>query len=48
MVIEARKIYGAPFDERGFGDVPKRTYERGGMGIHSEYIGEIEHVWTRQ
>ena len=48
MVIEARKIYGAPFDERGFGDVPKRTYERGGMGIHSEFIGEIEHVWTRQ
>lgn len=47
MVIEARKIYGAPFDIKGFGDVPTRTYASGRMGIHSEYVGEIEHVWVR-
>lgn len=47
MVIEARKIYGAPFDESGFGDVPEQFYARGRMGIHSVYVGEIEHVWVR-
>lgn len=47
MVIEARKIYGAPFDEKGFGDVPRKFYVPGRMGIHSVYIGEIEHVWVR-
>ena len=47
LVIEARKIYGAPFDVKGFGDVPTRTYASGRMGIHSQYVGEIEHVWVR-
>lgn len=47
MVIEARKIYGAPFNPEGFGDVPTRTYASGRMGIHSEYVGEIERVWLR-
>ena len=47
MVIEARKIYGAPFDKEGFGDVPTHFYGSRGMGIHSVYIGEIEHVWVR-
>lgn len=47
MVIEARKIYGAPFSPEGLGDVPSRFYQERGMGIHSIYIGEIEHVWVR-
>lgn len=47
MVIEARKIYGYPFDEKGFGDVPSRLYSSGRMGVHSVYVGEIEHVWVR-
>ena len=47
MVIEARKIYGAQFDTKGFGDVPSRTYSSGRMGVHSEYVGEIEHVWVK-
>ena len=47
MIIEARKIYGAPFNTEGFGDVPAKTYASGRMGIHSEYVGEIEHVWVR-
>ena len=47
MIIEARKIYGAPFNPEGFGDVPSQMYASGRMGIHSEYVGEIEHVWVR-
>lgn len=47
MVIEARKIYGAPFSAEGFGDVPQKFYSRGKMGVHSVYVGEIEHVWVR-
>ncbi len=47
MVIEARKIYGAPFTAEGFGDVPASFYASRGMGVHSVYIGEIEHVWVR-
>ena len=47
MIIEARKLYGAPFSEEGFGDVPAQLYASGRMGIHSVYVGEIEHVWVR-
>lgn len=47
MIIEARKIYGAPFSAEGFGDVPEQFYSRGRMGVHSVYVGEIEHVWVR-
>ena len=47
MIIECRKIYGAPFNPQGFGDVPTQTYASGRMGIHSQYVGEIEHVWVR-
>jgi len=48
MVIEARKIYGYPFDEKGFGDVPAQLYGSGAMGVHSVYVGEIEHVWIEE
>ncbi len=47
MIIEARKIYGYPFDEKGFGDVPAQFYSSGRMGVHSVYVGEIEHVLVR-
>lgn len=47
MVIEARKIYGAPFTAEALGDVPAEFYVSRGIGIHSVYIGEIEHVWVR-
>ena len=39
--------HAGPFDEKGFGDVPREFYAPGRMGIHSVYIGEIEHVWVR-
>ena len=47
MVIECRKIYGAPFNPEGFGDIPAQAYASGRYGIHSEYIGEIEYIWVR-
>ena len=47
IVIEARKIYGAPFTAEALGDIPAAFYASRGMGIHSTYIGEIEHVWVR-
>ena len=48
MIIEARKIYGYPFDEKGFGDVPAEFYASGRMGVHSVFVGEIKHVWIRK
>ncbi|MBO4536331.1 MAG: serine hydrolase [Bacteroidales bacterium] len=47
MVIEARKLYGAPFDAAALDAVPAQFYASRGMGIHSIFIGEIEHVWLR-
>ena len=47
MIIEARKIYGAPFTAEALGDVPAAFYASRGIGLHSVYIGEIEHVWVR-
>lgn len=47
IVIEARKIYGAPFTAEALGDIPAAFYAFRGMGIHSTYIGEIENVWVR-
>lgn len=48
MVIEARKIYGAPFSTEGMGDVPAQFYASRNLGVHSVYVGEIEHVWVRE
>ena len=48
MVIEARKIYGAPFSTEGMGDVPAQFYASRNLGVHSVYVGEIEHVWIRE
>ena len=38
-MLECNKLYGAPFDTNGFGDVPKQEYSN--RPLHSEYIGEI-------
>lgn len=40
-VYECEVIYHAPFDPKGFGDMPKRFYENFPAGIHSMYIGKI-------
>lgn len=46
MVIECRKIYGAPFDKERFGDIPQKLYEEIKIGVHSEYVGEIVNVFV--
>lgn len=40
-VYECEVIYHAPFDPKGFGDMPKRFYQDFPAGIHSMYIGKI-------
>jgi len=47
MVIEARKLYGAPFDREALAEEAAAFYAPGQMGIQTVYIGEIEHVWVR-
>ena len=36
-----------PFDAAALDAVPAQFYASRGMGIHSIFIGEIEHVWLR-
>lgn len=40
-VFECEMIYHAPFDPKGFGDVPQRFYSNYSSGIHSMYMGKI-------
>ncbi|MCR4859085.1 MAG: flavin reductase family protein [Bacteroidales bacterium] len=47
MVIEARKLYGAPFDESALAEEAAAFYGPDKMGVQTVYIGEIEHVWVR-
>ena len=47
MVIECRKIYGAPFDSLRLGDTPRKLYGGLDIGIHSEYVGEITNVYVK-
>ena len=43
-VYECEMIYHAPFDPKGFGDMPKHFYENFPAGIHSMYMGKIVRV----
>lgn len=45
LILECRKIYGAPFDPAGFGDVPKDVYKD--RPLHSIYIGEIVNAYVK-
>ncbi len=40
-VYECEVIYHAPFDPKGFGNMPKRFYKDFPPGIHSMYMGKI-------
>ncbi len=40
-VFECEMIYHAPFDPKGFGDMPKKRYADKSSGIHSMYMGKI-------
>ena len=45
LILECRKIYGAPFNPEGFGDVPKEVYSD--RPLHSVYIGEIVNAYVK-
>lgn len=45
LVIECKKIYGAPFDPTGFGEKGKEVYKN--RQLHSVYVGEIVNVWIK-
>ena len=40
-VFECEMIYHAPFDPKGFGEMPKELYSNFPAGIHSMYMGKI-------
>lgn len=45
MVIECKIMYAAPFDTKGFKEVPTQLYSNFPAGIHSMYIGEVVNAW---
>ena len=45
MVIECRKIYGAPFDLDKIDGECRKMYDSG-LGIHYQYVGEILNVYV--
>ena len=47
MVIECKMMYAAPFDPKGFKEVPKNLYKNFPAGIHSMYIGEVVNAWRK-
>ena len=46
-VYECEMIYHAPFDPKGFGNMPKRFYENFPPGIHSMYMGKVVHAMKK-
>lgn len=46
LIIECRKIYEAPFQPSGFGDVPRQVYSD--RPLHTAYIGEIVGVYVKR
>ena len=46
LILECKKLYGAPFDPRGFGELAKEEYSK--RPLHSVYIGEIVNAWIKE
>lgn len=46
LMFVCKKIYGAPFNPDGFGDIPGDYYKD--KPLHSMYIGEIERIMIKQ
>lgn len=45
LVLECKKLYGAPFNPEGFGELAKKEYSN--RPLHSVYIGEIVNAWVK-
>lgn len=46
LILECKKLYGAPFDPAGFGELAKQEYSN--RPLHSVYIGEIVNAWVKE
>jgi nitroreductase/flavin reductase (DIM6/NTAB) family NADH-FMN oxidoreductase RutF len=46
LVLECKKLYGAPFNPEGFGKLAKEEYSK--RPLHSVYIGEIVNAWIKE
>ncbi|MCD8318510.1 MAG: nitroreductase family protein, partial [Paraprevotella sp.] len=46
LVLECKKLYGAPFNPAGFGELAKEEYSH--RPLHSVYIGEIVNAWVKE
>jgi nitroreductase/flavin reductase (DIM6/NTAB) family NADH-FMN oxidoreductase RutF len=46
LVLECKKLYGAPFNPEGFGELAKEEYSK--RPLHSVYIGEIVNAWIKE
>ncbi len=47
MVIECKTMYAAPFDPKGYKEVPAKLYSNFPAGVHTMYIGEVVNAWKR-
>lgn len=45
LILECKKIYGAPFNPEGFGELGKKEYSN--RPLHTIYIGEIIHAYIK-
>ncbi len=46
LILECKKLYGAPFNPAGFGELAKKQYSD--RPLHSIYIGEIVNMWIKE
>ncbi len=46
LVLECKKLYGAPFNPEGFGELAKQVYSN--RQLHSVYVGEIVNAWVKE
>lgn len=46
LILECKKVYGAPFNPEGFGELAKKEYSN--RPLHSVYIGEIVNAWIKE
>lgn len=46
LILECKKIYGAPFNPEGFGELAKKEDSK--RPLHSVYIGEIVNAWIKE
>lgn len=46
LILECKKVYGAPFNREGFGEFAKERYKD--RPLHSIYTGEIVSAWIKE